>query len=295
MAIQKFVYDEFGIVSADFVNIDLANDNRMFLNPYNIELLNDPFAIKATDTAVDFFECVRKELLAGNIRQAESIFCKYLTEPEETCLGYSEKGIKGRGIRELAKYVIDNIYYQNNHLINEIKRIEDINLYIDQIADDRVSDIYTNVIRGVLLEYTEQQCNLHGIPLKLMPSKPFWDISTSSWIRKDYPQFIWHGDKNAKLLIPKQFVKGTSYSCVKLSYKVILPELIEEELQVSDSSLKRYRKDGTVYIAKKDMRKKLELNGSILDKRFAREFAKYHQGCTDKLRAEMAKSGRGRK
>lgn len=94
-----------------------------------------------------------------------------MTEPRETCLGYATNGVYGKGINELAQYIINQIYYEDNHLINEIKRIEDIKLYIDNVADDRVSDIYTNVIRGVLLRYTEEQCDLHGIPLVLQKAR----------------------------------------------------------------------------------------------------------------------------
>lgn len=289
MANKKFIYDEFGIVSADFVNIDLANDNRMFLNPYNIGKLTHPIAIKATEVAVHFFEEVRLHLLDNNVAQAEAIFCRYLSEPKELCFGYSEKGIVGKGIRELAQYVINQIYYIDNHLIDEIKRIEDIKIFVDNIGDDRVSDIYANVIRGVLLEYTEQQCNLHGIPLKPMLSKPFWDISTASWVTTNCLHFVWAVDGNIKLLVPKCFIGGTTFTYSKMNSKVILSEMAREELLNPDSSIIRQRRDKTQYVTKKDIRQQLSRRNIILNKEFARNFAISHKGCTEKLRAEMDK------
>ena len=286
---RKFIYDEFGIVSADFVNIDLANDNRKFLNPYNIGRLNHPVAIKATEVAVHFFEQVRQELLRGCVARAEYLFCNRLTEPKELCFGYAEKGIVGKGIRELAQYVINQIYYIDSHLIDEIKRIEDIKIFVDNIGDDRVSDIYANVIRGVLLEYTEQQCNLHSIPLKHMQSKPYWDMATSSWITSNCPHFVWAGDGNVKLLVPKCFIGGTTYSYSKLNSKVILSEMACEELLNPNSSIIRQRKDKSQYVTKKDLRKQLNSRNIILNKEFARKFASSHKGCTEKLRGEMDK------
>lgn len=289
MKTKKFIYNEFGIVSADFVNIDLANDNRKFLNPYNIGQLTHPVAVKATEVAVHFFEQVRQELLRGCVARAEYLFCNRLTEPKELCFGFSERGIAGKGIRELAQYVINQIYYIDNHLIDEIKRIEDIKIFVDNIGDDRVSDIYANVIRGVLLEYTEEQCNLHGIPLKTMQSKHFWDMSTSSWTSSYCQHFVWKGDGNVKLLVPKCFIGGTTFTYSKLNNKVILSEMASAELRNPDSSIIRQRKDKTQYVTKKDIRQQLSKQNITLNKEFARKFAITHKGCTEQLREEMSK------
>ncbi|MCM1296443.1 MAG: hypothetical protein NC311_12970 [Muribaculaceae bacterium] len=175
-----------------------------------------------------------------------------------------------------------------------IKRIEDIKIFVDNIGDDRVSDIYANVIRGVLLEYTEMQCTKYGIPLTLMQSKPFWDMTTSSWVRINCPHFIWIGDGNAKLLVPQCFVGGMTYSCSKMNSKVILSEMAREELQNPDSSIIRQRKDRTLYVTKKDIRQQLGRRNITLNKEFARNFAFNHKGCTEQLRAEMGKQRKRR-
>lgn len=289
MSNKKLIYDEFGIVSADFVNIDLANDNELFLNPYNIGRLDHPVAQKATEVAVHFFEQVRQELLAGRVARAKALFCNRLTEPKELCFGYAQKGIDGKGIRDLAEYIIDEIYYENSHLINEIKSIEDIKLYIDNIGNDRVSDIYANVIRGVLLEYTKMQCKEHHIPLTFKASNEFWDTTSSSWISTYGLEFVWEGDGRVKLFVPKCFIKGAAYTCSKLTGKVILSEMAREELQNQNSPLIRKRKDDSLYVTKKDIRKQLKIRHISLNKEFAREYAKTHQGCTERLRTEMDK------
>ena len=77
--VPSFVYDEFGIEDADFYNLDLANDNPKFLNPYEIELIENPVAVKATKVAVDFFETVRQLLFAGKYEEAKRIFCNNMT------------------------------------------------------------------------------------------------------------------------------------------------------------------------------------------------------------------------
>ena len=284
-----FIYDEFGIVSAEFVNIDLANDNKYFLNPYNIGRLGHQVAIKATKVAVHFFEQVRQALLCDYYMQAKRLFCNRLTEPKELCFGYAEKGTVGKGINELAEYILNQIYYIDKHLINEIKRIEDIKLFIDNIGDDRVSDIYANIIRGVLLEYTEEQCLKHGIPLTNRQSKPYWDMNSSSWVSIERPHFVWAGDGYDKLLVPKCFMGGETYSFSKLSSNVILPDLQEEELKNPDSLLVRHRKDNTPYVTKKDILQQFNKRDAKLNKSFARRYSLEHSGCVERLRAEIGK------
>ena len=287
MADKKLIYDEFGIVSADFVNIDLANNNRYFLNPYNIGELAHPVAKKATEVAVHFFEQVRQELLRGNVKRAEELFCDKLSEPKEICLGYSKRGIVGKGIHELARYVIKQIYYVDSYLINEIQHIEDIKLYVDDIGNDRVSDIYANVVRKVLIDYTEEQCKLHGIPLITKQSKDYWDMATSSWVKTNCQHFIWSGDNNVKMLIPKCFIGGTTYTYSKLISKVALSKMAHDELMNPNSRIIRRRKDRTEYVQKKDVREQLAKQNIALDKAFARNFAKTNIGCTEQLRIVM--------
>lgn len=286
---KKFIYDEFGIIDADFVNINLFKDNTHFLNPYNIGRLDHPVAIKATEVAVHFFEQVRQALLCDYYTQAERLFCNRLTEPKELCFGYAENGTVGKGINELAEYILYQIYYIDKHLINEIKRIEDIKLFIDNIGDDRVSDIYANIIRGVLLEYTEEQCLKHGIPLTNRQSKPYWDMNSSSWVSTNRPHFVWAGDGYDKLLVPKCFIGGETFTFSKLNGKIILSELAVEELKNPDSPLIRRRKDSSPYVTKKDIRQQFDKSNIKLNKEFARRYSLEHSGCVERLRAEMNK------
>ena len=100
---SHFIYDELGVLSADFFNVDLTNDNCRFLNPYEIERVNSYVAKRATEVAINFFETIRQAITSGELGRAHNLFCGYLTEPKETCLGYSEYGVAGRGIGEFAE------------------------------------------------------------------------------------------------------------------------------------------------------------------------------------------------
>lgn len=50
----NFAYDVFNVTNSDFYNVDFANDNRAFLNPYAIELLDNPVAKKQQELQLTF-------------------------------------------------------------------------------------------------------------------------------------------------------------------------------------------------------------------------------------------------
>lgn len=285
--IPHYIYNEYGIKNADFYNVDLANDNELFLNPYEIELLDNPIAQKATATAIDFFEMVRQLLISGEYGKARQIFCSYLSEPHETCFGYSKEGLIGKGVQSLAAYVLGSIY-SDDVLLHAIKRIEDIKLFIKNISNDRVSDIYTNVIRGVLVEYTQQQCAIHGIKMQKGETNMFWDPCDHQWKNKlNTELFVWDG--KTKLLVPKAFVKRDSYNTNRFNNLILLPDYINKELEKEESSIVITLKDGTRRVTKKAMREDLNKKNIALDKERALEHLHNNPNCLKEFRDVLEK------
>lgn len=51
----------------------------------------------------------------------------------------------------------------NTGLLSELTECE---LFVEGMGPDKISDITTNIIRQNLIEYTQVQCELHGIELE---------------------------------------------------------------------------------------------------------------------------------
>lgn len=291
---SRFVYDEFNIKNADFYNIDLTRDNKAFLNPYEIEFLDHPIAKKATAVAIDFFETVRQHLLNNDFETAQKLFCQYLSEPRETCLGLSSSGVCGKGIRDMASYVLKEIY-DNDTLKHTIRRIEDIKLFVPNISNDRVSDIYTNVIRKVLLDYTKEQCRLYRQTLIIKETAMYWNDETHKWEKqKEFEQFYW-SDGFPKLLVPKCFITRDTYNNMRFNRYELIPEFISQELQKNDSAIVKELKDGTKKVTKKDMLAELSRRQIHLDKYAAREYAAMHPDCLAHFRHVLLEQRNRRK
>lgn len=291
---SHYVYEAFHINDADFFNIDMLNDNRKFLNPYIIEQLDHPVAKKATDVAIAFFETVRKLIASGQFSAANEAFCMHLSEPRETCMGLSYKGVNGKGLQHLA-YLALVCIYNDDVLKREIKRIEDIQLFVKSIGADRVSDIYTNVIRGVLLEYTQDQCRKYGQKLRLAETEPFWDVTSQSWKKANTEQYFCSDDGRPKLLVPKCFIRSSAYALTTFYNAKIIPVLIEEEMKNPFSTLVITRKDGTRYITKRAMKEKLKKSEKPQNKINARAFAADHPKCVDDYRQTLRNQKKSKK
>ena len=67
--------------------------------------------------------------------------------------------------------------------------ISDCELMIPGISFDKVSDITTNIIREKLILYTQEQCRLHGIPMKLVPSGKTWSPIEKRWLKEGKNHF----------------------------------------------------------------------------------------------------------
>lgn len=291
----RYIYEELNIKNADFYNIDLANDNTVFLNPYEIELLDAPIAKKATAVAIDFFENVRSLLNNNYYLAAKKIFCNHLSEPSETCFGYSHSGVDGKGIKDMAEYVLENLYTKEA-LRNAITRIEDVKLFLPKISNDKVSDLYTNVIRQVLIDYTKEQCNIYGQKMQKMETLEFWDINRHQWMKLDNEeQFIWDVDQKRKLLVPKNFVRNDNYNINKFISMEILQHYIDNELAKSNSPLVYTLKNGTRKITKRAMRKELEKTEGPLDKMFAQKYAETCSNCVENFRNSLIEQRNKRK
>lgn len=159
-----------------------------------------------------------------------------------------------------------------------------VTLYVDKIMYDRVSDIYTNVIRKVLLEYTREQCIKYNMTsyLEKRKCKPYWNVQQNKWIDNEINDCLIIKGKHI-LLVPQSFLKG-SFGPNTLYRHKILPHIIKQEIEKGQSSLIQERKDKTPFINIKDMDKELRSKGYVPNKSEMITFAKLNPCVTEQLR-----------
>lgn len=236
----------------DFVDIDLTSDLSVYVDPFAISLYPDDLSRRASDAIVWFFQSAIQAIREGREEQAIRMLGN-LSEPNETRLGVSRNRPQGRGVSGKQAFdlyrSIANSGAAKSGLVTDISECD---LFIEGIGPDKISDMTTNIIRELLIDYTGQQCALHGIPTLSIPSGPIFDHERGMW-REQYRQLPRYGGSRV-ILVPKMFVRRH----LALNSQDYLNKHVFEFLQAehlsSMSALVETLQNGSVRVTKKSLK-----------------------------------------
>lgn len=228
----------------DFVDVDTGGDTPLFLSPRALGQLPSPWGAECVHRVQHFFAAVLRLIRSGDDAAAERLLSA-LREPNETHLGLSSGRSRGRALGdESAHRVWDALRQSEAVKSGLLKDLEDTVLLIEGIGVDIVSDITTNLIRGPLIRYTQQACQIYGIPLKPgIASGPIWDPQKSDWTQDfvDLPVT----PEGKLLLVPKSIVRRTLVYQLEEYFRHHLLVEIQREEFAANTGLVRILKDGT--------------------------------------------------
>ncbi len=271
----------------DFVDINLSTDIPLFIDPYFLAQRNDHWSINASRTIRNFFQHLITLIRAGSTAQARELFI-HLNEPNETCLGLSKGMPQGRGVgAEDADKIFNSLLESTAVQTGIVEDIEDCRVFVPGIDKDKTSDMATNIIREHLIEYTQNQCRLWGLPLQAnVPSGYVWDRHNREWRNYYTEMFVVDGRKI--LLTPKAIVSFVKdYTAKKYLQHFVLNFLQNEHLRLNTVLVqRRIRKDGSErrWVTKKSI---IEHEAPIT-KEFLAKFTQDHPEIFAKFRSDTA-------
>lgn len=236
----------------DFIDIDISTDTPLFIDPFFLSIRNDNWSIEATSTIRNFFQRIIDLIRTNQIIDAKILF-RHLHEPNSTCLGFSRGIPRGRGIGHINTDDIFNSIIRSRAIqTGLVEHLEDNILFVDGFGKDKLSDMTTNIIRRHLLDYTITQCQLHGITMQdSVPSGFYWNRNSIQWEQIQCRSLIIDGRRI--LLVPKGVVSFCSdYIPTKYYQHYVLNFMQSEHLQIN-SALVQERKNGELYVTKKDL------------------------------------------
>lgn len=238
----------FGLTNAqaelDFVDIDLATDTPLYLDPYAIQIRADEFSESCTDHIRSFFNALLDALREDNDVRATSLLSN-LREPNETFLGQSVGRPRGRAVgthkgAELARAIRESRAFETGLLSD----LSEAALFIYGVGSDTISDLTTNILRNLLAEYTKEQCEIYGIETRPVRNiGPIWNITRRDWEACALDLPIYHG--RPILLVPKSLVRFRLCLDTQEFYNHHMIEFLRQEYENSNSSLVNILKDGT--------------------------------------------------
>ncbi len=265
----------------DFVDVRLTGDVPLFIDPYALSKRQDVWSIEASNLVVDFFQQAINYVRMHEDDRAKAILSR-LNEPNETGLGLSAKGRRGRGVAgrqslELFEHLKDSTAARTGFL----KDLEDCELLVPGISDDKISDITTNIIREKLVEYTGSQCDLHGIPTQSVAAGFWWDPHQSDWTAEHYACLpVYKG--RLLLLVPKAIARRRMAFNYQEYYSHNVLEFLQTYHLDAGTALVELLRNGKRRVTKKALRERHPLS-----KEFLYEFSKGHPQVFEEYKNEV--------
>ena len=224
---------------SDYYGIPLLQAEADFAIPFmdeDIPLYVDPFLLWKSPSQMDnmlhsgilsSFNNIGSMYLEGKIQTAIDNLV-FLSECDEVGLGLS-KTRKGRPIStEVAKEILELFKMIPQIRQFGFKHFEQIQLLVDQISKDRISDIACSLMKSFLIDYTIDHCLKLGIPVQSVEVFRY-DYKQGKVIKEAVRLPINEENKQPVLLVPKRWLRFTPWLNYDDYFKNYLIKDIEKE------------------------------------------------------------------
>ena len=248
----------------DFVDVDTRKDTPLFVSPRALALLPSAWGDECVHLVQSFFTAVLERIRTGNNDEAETLL-RMLREPNETRLGLSSGASRGRALGDGSAHNVWRALSQSVAAkTGLLKDLEDTVLMVEGISVDIISDMTTNIIRGPLIDYTEQMADQYEIKLSEgVPSGPIWNATSKSWTEK-YARMPVDNKTGKILLVPKAIVRqNMAYDANEYYRHYLLRHMQRAELE-ANGALVQVLKGGRRRVTKKSLIAKYGSNKSAI-------------------------------
>lgn len=265
----------------DVVDVPIDEDIPLFVDPFAITQRADEWGRKCHQLLTEYFDTLIAMIRNGDKPAAISLLSQ-LGEPNETRFGLSEShhSPRGAGIGPGQAESLYGALSQSTAVkTGFIKSLEECELMVEGIGRDKISDLTTNVIRGLLASYTKDQCELWGITTRPTSVGPHF-VPGSGWVNEYLDVPVISG--KPLLLVPKAIARYDPSYDHKKYYRGFVIEYLRAEHIEANSSLVHTLKDGRRRVYIKDVKATFECAKERL---FA--FSKEHPDVLQHYRAEL--------
>jgi len=244
--------------SLEFLDVTLAKDTKMFVDPRAFLALETPWGEECVDLIRTFFDDVLQAIRRDDVQRAR-LLLSGLHEPNETRLGLSNDQVAGHGVGfGLAEGIYASLAKSEAIEHGLIEHLEDTALLVEGIGVDRVSDITTNILREKLIEFTVEMAEKYKMELVEANSGPIWSAEANEWTNSQIPMLAPNG--SPLILIPRTVARWKmDYDPGEYYRGYVLPFLQDHELSKRRSPLVQVvqsgRNRGERYVRKKDVDK----------------------------------------
>lgn len=191
---------------ADFAIPFLDDDIPLYVDPFLLwksPSMQDQSLHTALVSSFNHFGYLAKN---GKEREAVDAIIR-VSECREVGLG-SARGKVGKRIGEGTALEILSLF----NSIPQVKsggfdHIEEIQMFVDQIGKDRVSDLTCNLTKSFLIDFTIDQCGKHSIPSNEVTLEGVFDYAEKKFVSEKLSLPCNPETKTPLLLVPKRWLR----------------------------------------------------------------------------------------
>jgi hypothetical protein len=253
----------------DFVDIPLDTDVGLYVDPYGLSVSGDDWLRECGNIIVNFFD-----FFLSAIQKKDEVkvmhLISHLHEPNDTHLGVSSGRPSGRGWGgKQGRMLYERLKGSAAVTSGSLRDLDEIELLMPGIGSDKISDLAVNVARGEFVAYTEEQCELLGVPTERINSGFYWDHEASNWASRYANLPVYKGERI--VLIPKLAIRAKLIPNHEEFYnRFVLDFLGAAHLNANDS-LVTLLKNGNPRVFRKDLKNRYRIS-----KEFLLEFSLHH-------------------
>lgn len=212
-----------------FIDIRLDSDTPLFIDPCLIEQDDNEMSIEAEKLLDDFTQCLCSEMRSENWYFSTILNVGH--EVNETKLGYGNgmngKGKTGPGMR-VSLSDLRSLAIQGGSL----SKMQDIPVLVRDFAEDCMSDLETNILRRLLVQFTEKQMLMYGVRPVGESEVIEWSLEEHGWVHRVEP--FWLADNVKFLLVPKQWVRKHFLFSTDSYFTRVVLEYLQKTLPYDD-------------------------------------------------------------
>lgn len=178
----------------------LINDLPMFIDPFLLFNSEKPEYRTLHDEMIKYLKFLRDKAIGSALDTGSMRAWYVFKEIRQNWLGFSLSGNRGHGLGpDFAKALHNNFNTAfkdfGEEEVPESPHFEKLTLFDTGVGKDNVSDFTTNLIKGYLLDYTQEFARQH-IRAKLTKNfavpRAYFNYKTETWVSKTYrlPAFL---------------------------------------------------------------------------------------------------------
>jgi predicted GNAT family acetyltransferase len=165
MKFTEYVFSRYSIVvdskAEGFIDVDTITDTRDFIDPFKIARCTQPNCANMQQKILDFYRVFLANIISGNTNS----YLEAFHEVKPIRLGFAGDSFNGKGIgSDLVSDIIESIKNSKAFQTGKIQDLEDFTFMIENVSNDRLSDLVSNIILEDLIRFTSDICSKYKIP-----------------------------------------------------------------------------------------------------------------------------------